>query len=1722
MRFPLDAFSRRRRSRNGKYTGPRRFAFERLEQRATPASSLGFAFALGGTAFDSTSSVAADSAGNVYVAGAFNGTIDLDPGPGVASLTSTGSADAYLAKYSPSGTFLWGGQLVDCGPYNGYKLGLTVGSGGDVYLTGRFSGTVDFDLGAGTSTLTSGSSSSAFVAKYTSGGTLTWARQLGGGTSSLLGATIAVDSSGNVYTAGVMSNGSADLDPGAGVYTLTNTTGNANTFISKLNASGNFVWAGMFANQPPNAAGVWPAAIAVDASQDVYITGIYVGTVDFDPGAGTAWKTTADVGTPYGDGYVVKLDSTGSLSYFVSMGSSSGRDDGNGIAVDDVGNAYITGDFSGVMSIKTPAGGVAGSLTSAGSYDAYVLKLDPSGTLGWASRFGSNSIDEGTWIAFNGSSSIYVTGIYSGSVDFDPGAGVTSLSSVGGYDVFTLRLGIDGSFGWVAGTGGSQYDLSNQVAVDGSGNVITVGQFASTSDFDPGAGTFNLTSAGDFDGFVWKLSQAPTAANDSYSVNEDTPLSISAPGVLSNDSGGGSLSAVLVTGVSHGSLTLNSDGSFTYTPNPNYNGPDSFTYRANDGTTDSNIATVSITINPVNDPPVASDQSKTTDEDIAFNGVLTATDVDSGSLTFSIVANPAHGTLTSFNASNGAYTYRPGPNYNGSDTFTFRAYDGSLYSNVATVSITINPVNDAPFGYPTNQSASTNEDTPVTGVVTGRDVDNDPITFSGDVPTGGGPMHGSVVILPDGSYTYTPSTNFNGTDQFVFKVVDDKGAFGYGLVTVRVYPVNDAPVAHDDSYVVGQNGVLSVSSSLLNRLRMVSEPGDFIGQGSPSGTQPLVLDYTNPVSSFTAVVNSSNGVEIRVADPSVTGGWTLDFAAPDKAQLTTGVYTGAMRWPFQTAGIPGLDVSGNGRGLNQLSGQFTVYDIAYGSSGTITRFAATFVQQGQNFDNTLDPPLSGAIVFNSTFGAAGGLLANDTDPDGDILLTTSLVSGPSHGALTLNADGTFTYTPTPNYFGTDSFTYRTSDGQAQSNVATVNISVQSNVAQFVRQDTATRGDWKGMYGLDGYQFIGDSSANGSNLPSYVSSVSITGATPYIWEASSSNPSALLKSASGTSDRVAAVWYGDSMSMNIHFNDQATHRIALYALDYNQNRSESVSIVDNATGTTIDTRSVSNMASGKYLVWDVTGDVTIVVSNTGPTNAVVSGLFFGQAAPATATFLTTNTTAGGDWKGLYGVDGYQFVGDSSALGAALPSYVSSLTISGATPYLWDNSTSNPAALLKSNVGASDRVAATWYGDVMSFDVHLSDHATHRIALYALDYNANRSEMVTLIDNATGVTLDTQSLSGMYNGKWLVWDVSGSVTIVVTNTGPTNAVVSGLFFGGGASSTAGAVNSTVSGNWKNVYGGDGYEFVGDVSSSGANLPGYVASLTVAGASTYVWESSSSSPAALQKSPANSTDRVAAVWVGTEMTFDIRFNDSGVHRIALYALDYNHNRSESISIIDASSGATLTTQSLSNMSNGKWLVWDVTGSVIIKVTNTGPTNAVVSGLFFGKPSSADFVTTDTITLGAWKGVYGADGYQFVGDVSSSGGNLPGYVSSLGVTGSSTYIWESSSTNPSALTKSPNGSTDGVAAVWDGDTMTFDIHFDDNAKHRVAIYLLDYNANRAESISVVDDGSGAVLDTQAVSGMSNGKWLVWDVTGSVSIVVTNTGPTNAVLSGLFFGPAN
>jgi len=282
----------------------------------------------------------------------------------------------------------------------------------------------------------------------------------------------------------------------------------------------------------------------------------------------------------------------------------------------------------------------------------------------------------------------------------------------------------------------------------------------------------------------------PAASDDTYSVNEDTTLDAAVPGVLGNDTDleNNPLTAALISDVTNGKLTLNSDGSFSYTPYKNYSGNDAFTYMANDGIANSNAATVYITVNNKNDPPIANSQSVETTKNTDIAITLGGSDVDGDPLTYSIVDGPLYGTLSG-TAPN--ITYTPEKDYIGSDSFTFIVNDGTVDSDSATVSITVTKINQQPVAE--GQSVTTNEDIYADITLTGSDPDSDPITFTIFSPPTNGTLELDSNFSSNGELTYTPELNFNGSDDFTFKVNDSKIDSAPAKISITVNSINDEP-----------------------------------------------------------------------------------------------------------------------------------------------------------------------------------------------------------------------------------------------------------------------------------------------------------------------------------------------------------------------------------------------------------------------------------------------------------------------------------------------------------------------------------------------------------------------------------------------------------------------------------------------------------------------------------------------------------------------------------------------------------------------------------------------------------------------------------------------------------------------------------------------------------------------------------------------------------------
>jgi VCBS repeat-containing protein len=739
---------------------------------------------------------------------------------------------------------------------------------------------------------------------------------------------------------------------------------------------------------------------------------------DFGQGGLSDQSAVAIASTPTGNGYYVVSDKGGVKAFgdAVSRGSLDKKDLKEkivDIAVTPSGNGYWLVDESGHMNVFGDAG-LFGS-------------LDGKKIVGMASTPSGN----GYWLV-DDSGEVWTFGgaFVLGSLD-DPAkkiVDITPTHSGRGY--------------WIVDRDGLVFAF---------GDAVHYGELAKK---DLRSGQIVAIVSTPF------VNRVPVANTDTVALDEDTTIDVD---VLANDTDedGDPLTAVVLTQPAHGTATLNANGTVRYAPAQDYNGPDSFTYRVSDPFGGSAVGTVRITVRPVNDAPVATDDAFTTDEDTALSGTLVAndTDVDGDSLTAVIAGLPAHGGVLL--GLGGTFVYTPSPDFNGDDSFTYRASDGSLTSNIATVRIHVNPVNDAPVAVADTNSLD--EDTTLTveppGVLANdTDVDGDAL----HAVLAGGASHGTLTLSPNGGYTYTPNANYNGSDAFTYQANDGALDSGNVSVTLTIRPVNDDPVARPDTYdstedtalVVGAPGVLAndtdVDGDTLTA-EVVTPPAHGTLTLMPDGSFSYV-----PAANF-------NGTDVFVyrardgVSASPTTSVTIRVAAVNDAPDTTDDEYSLDEDTTLTVDAPG--VLGND---SDVDGPTVTATLGTGPShGDIT-----FASDG-SFDYTPDPDFFGTETFTyvatdgllpsrettviiSVHGVndapvpqpdayttaedaalvigANGVLSNDADADGDTLVA-SLAVGPEHGSVVLFPDGTFEYMPDPNFNGTDGFTYNVSDGQ---------------------------------------------------------------------------------------------------------------------------------------------------------------------------------------------------------------------------------------------------------------------------------------------------------------------------------------------------------------------------------------------------------------------------------------------------------------------------------------------------------------------------------------------------------------------------------------------------------------------------------------------------------------------------------------------------------------------
>jgi large repetitive protein len=559
---------------------------------------------------------------------------------------------------------------------------------------------------------------------------------------------------------------------------------------------------------------------------------------------------------------------------------------------------------------------------------------------------------------------------------------------------------------------------------------------------------------------VTAVNDAPVVQGENFTVNEDNVLN---GNVSLNDTDveTAALTYTLVATVQNGSLTLNSNGTFTYTPFLNYNGPDSFQYQACDAGGLCGTAIAQIMVNWINDLPVAEDDSFTINEDQVLSGTVATndSDVDIEPLFYSTLIAPSQGTVSM--QTNGDFTYTPPLNFNGFVTFLYLTCDSCNACDAGLVSIMVLPVNDAPIAL--DDLFNGTEDTVLTGSVATNDSDpeGDQRTYSLITP----PSSGTLSLTLSGSFTYTPALNFFGTVQATYQVCDMHGACSQATLTIQLAAVNDPPVAVGETNAAvmntGLNGSVAGNDSdpegSALTYAVVTPPTSGVLSMQPNGSYTFmpatnfsgqvnvvysVCDPQGLCSNATLVINviSTNNNPVALSetvngleDNTLSGSVALNDSDPDNQPL---------QYSFDEVAANGLFI-GNSNGTFSFvpdPNWFGTLVIGYQACDPIGACATAQLTLVLASVNDAPVALDDQISTTEDDPISGSLASNASDVD-DLTLFFSVFNGPSNGAIAMSANGSYVYTPEPNFFGTDELTYQVCDDDNACAQAVLTINV---------------------------------------------------------------------------------------------------------------------------------------------------------------------------------------------------------------------------------------------------------------------------------------------------------------------------------------------------------------------------------------------------------------------------------------------------------------------------------------------------------------------------------------------------------------------------------------------------------------------------------------------------------------------------------------------------------
>jgi hypothetical protein len=499
-----------------------------------------WATSIGGTNAEQAIAITVDLSGNVYTAGIFNSTADLDPSlTSIQNFTAFGTnpnnPDVYIMKQDANGNLIWVKQIGGNGVENVFSICLD--SQGNVYTVGSSNGTADFNPSTtAVFNLSQIGFIDCFISKLSNDGDFVWAKRFGGSQFNI-GNAIKTDVQDNVYVVGNFQ-GTTDFDPNPTVTNSLSSMAEYDVFISKFDSLGNFSWVKRFGGSSYQ----FGYAIDFDSQGNIYTTGSFQETVDFDPSTTSVYNLTSGTSmNALSNIFVSKLDSNGNFVWAKQMGGNVLSSVASSLKIDSLDNVITTGYFTGSGDFD-PNAGVFEMTTI--YRRSFISKLTSDGDFIWAKNFSGNDANQGKSITVDSSNNIYVTGKFLGTADFDPSTNSYPISSnsVSNEDVYFSKLNTDGDFVWARSISGpnSFVRLSSQIVVDNSLNIYTVGNYADVCDFDPNSGIYNLSANGSTDSFVLKFNQNalgvdnveidknfkvyPNPTNGIVNINSNTPI----------------------------------------------------------------------------------------------------------------------------------------------------------------------------------------------------------------------------------------------------------------------------------------------------------------------------------------------------------------------------------------------------------------------------------------------------------------------------------------------------------------------------------------------------------------------------------------------------------------------------------------------------------------------------------------------------------------------------------------------------------------------------------------------------------------------------------------------------------------------------------------------------------------------------------------------------------------------------------------------------------------------------------------------------------------------------------------------------------------------------------------------------------------------------------------------------------------------------------------------